>query len=226
MVVSIFKSAMTEATRPKTRARLIAAPHEDLCLEFANTRSWRPSEQPIEMLHAFADVLAWCAATKSLDQATAGELQQWGQRSAREAAALFDEAIAAREAIYRLFSATATGGAPSGADVEALNRLLARAPGRIAVTVAESGNRWQLPLATPTAASLLAPVLWSAGDLLVGDRLARVRLCANDKCRWLFLDDSKGGTRRWCAMRACGNRAKAHRHYMRKTKPARTVASA
>jgi predicted RNA-binding Zn ribbon-like protein len=42
-----------------------------------------------------------------------------------------------------------------------------------------------------------------------------VRECANDKCLWLFLDDSKNGTRRWCSMSACGNRAKAHRHYAR-----------
>ena len=47
-------------------------------------------------------------------------------------------------------------------------------------------------------------------------RLARVRRCANDKCRWVFLDDSKSANRRWCSMSACGNRAKAHRHYARR----------
>jgi predicted RNA-binding Zn ribbon-like protein len=56
-------------------------------------------------------------------------------------------------------------------------------------------------------------VLWSAGDLLAGARRARLRQCANPQCRWLFLDDSKAGTRRWCSMASCGNRAKAHRHY-------------
>jgi predicted RNA-binding Zn ribbon-like protein len=40
-----------------------------------------------------------------------------------------------------------------------------------------------------------------------------VRRCANDKCLWLFIDRSKAGTRRWCDMAACGNRAKAQRHY-------------
>ena len=61
---------------------------------------------------------------------------------------------------------------------------------------------------------LLAPILWSAADLLArADRL-RVRRCANDKCLWLFIDRSKAGTRRWCDMAACGNRAKAQRHYL------------
>src|SRR5487761_434628 len=213
--------AMNEADRQNDRIRLVSAPPEDLCLAFANSRAWRPSDQPVEKLHAFADLVAWCETAKSLDAASANALRQWAQPNARAAAALFDDAIAARETIYRLFSAIADNGSPAAPDIETLNGLLERAPGRVAVTVATTGNRWRLPPTVPAVASLLAPVLWSAGDLLAGERLPRVRLCANEKCRWLFLDDSKGGTRRWCAMRACGNRAKAHRHYLRKTKPAR-----
>jgi predicted RNA-binding Zn ribbon-like protein len=30
-----------------------------------------------------------------------------------------------------------------------------------------------------------------------------------------FFDVSKNGTRRWCSMSGCGNRAKARRHYAR-----------
>jgi len=48
---------------------------------------------------------------------------------------------------------------------------------------------------------------------LTGPRLDRVRRCANPECGWLFLDDSRAGKRRWCSMSACGNRAKARRHY-------------
>jgi predicted RNA-binding Zn ribbon-like protein len=44
---------------------------------------------------------------------------------------------------------------------------------------------------------------------------ARIRQCANPKCLWMFVDASKAGTRRWCDMNACGNRAKAQRHYHR-----------
>ncbi|HEV2264252.1 MAG TPA: ABATE domain-containing protein [Stellaceae bacterium] len=215
---------MSEADRRNDGPRLIPAPPEDLCLAYANSRAWRPSDQPTEKLHAFADLVAWCETAKSLDATRADELRQWAQRNARDAATLFDEAIATRETIYRLFSATADNARPAVADVETLNRLLEGAPGRVAVMVAAAGNCWRLPPAVPAVASLLAPVIWSAGDLLTGERLPRVRLCANEKCRWLFLDDSKGGTRRWCTMRACGNRAKAHRHYLRKTKPARAQA--
>jgi predicted RNA-binding Zn ribbon-like protein len=55
---------------------------------------------------------------------------------------------------------------------------------------------------------------------MVGERSRRVRLCANEKCAWLFLDDSESGTRRWCSTSSCGNRAKAHRRFLRHVTPA------
>jgi predicted RNA-binding Zn ribbon-like protein len=168
-------------------------------------------------MNGLADLVAWCEAAKSLDRQAAAGLEAWGERHKREAARLFGEAMEVRETLYRVFSATAAAEPVSDSDIEALNRLLGEAPGRTGVSIAKAGNAWRLPPARPTAASVLAPVLWSAGDLLVGGHLGRVRLCANEKCGWLFLDDSKSGTRRWCSMSACGNRAKAHRHYMRKT---------
>ncbi|GGP54825.1 CGNR zinc finger domain-containing protein [Saccharothrix coeruleofusca] len=43
----------------------------------------------------------------------------------------------------------------------------------------------------------------------------RVRACANPACVLHFFDVSKNGSRRWCSMAGCGNRAKANRHYAR-----------
>ena len=52
-------------------------------------------------------------------------------------------------------------------------------------------------------------------ELATGDP-DRVRVCANDRCAWVFYDESRGGQRRWCEMASCGNRAKAARHRARK----------
>jgi predicted RNA-binding Zn ribbon-like protein len=46
-------------------------------------------------------------------------------------------------------------------------------------------------------------------------RSDRVRICANDTCRWVFFDESRSGRRIWCDMASCGNRAKAARHRAR-----------
>ncbi len=43
----------------------------------------------------------------------------------------------------------------------------------------------------------------------------RIRACAHPDCILYFLDATRSGTRRWCDMQTCGNRAKAKRHYNR-----------
>ncbi|WMX47070.1 CGNR zinc finger domain-containing protein [Streptomyces roseicoloratus] len=43
----------------------------------------------------------------------------------------------------------------------------------------------------------------------------RIRACAHEACILHFFDTSRNGTRRWCSMALCGNRAKASRHYAR-----------
>ena len=182
---------------------VIPAPDADLCLNFANTRYWRGSATPTE------DLTRWticCVGPKR----RSGCRPRWCSVSLGKRR-FFEAAIALRETIHRCFSATASGRAPAEEDLGALNAALAAAPARQRV----SRGGWDIGTPEPSAASLLAPALWSAADLLVSKQLERVRQCANPQCGWLFLDNSKSGNRRWCSMSACGNRAKAHRHYLR-----------
>jgi predicted RNA-binding Zn ribbon-like protein len=74
--------------------------------------------------------------------------------------------------------------------------------------------------------SILWPVARAATTLLTSPDLARVRECAGDPCGWLFLDVSKNGSRRWCDMADCGNRAKARRYRARQKGTAGGVAGA
>lgn len=199
----------------------MVVPRRDLCLDFANTLAWRGSA-PSESLHGLPDVLKWCASSGSVlageiaASATNGADGTWADRHPAEAAAIFRGAIALRETVYRIFHAVASGNTPADGDLTELNRALKDTPARSALQRIGGAFGWRIEEKPPaTELALLAPVLWSAGDLLAGQQLARVRECANGKCLWLFLDESKNGTRRWCSMSACGNRAKAHRHYAR-----------
>ena len=56
----------------------------------------------------------------------------------------------------------------------------------------------------------------SVSEVLLSPDMERVRTCAVDTCRWLFLDTSKNHTRRWCNMKVCGNRMKARRFQARR----------
>jgi len=206
---------MTTAQRSGRTAALVLTPRRDLCLDFANTLGWRGSA-PSETLHGLPDLVQWCASSGSLLAGTIEGNGNWAERHPAEAAAIFRRAIAIREMTYRIFHAVASGGAPDDDDLSELNRALRETPARSALQRIGTGFGWRVEkMRLVTASALLAPALWSAGDLLTGPQLARVRECANDKCLWLFLDESKNGTRRWCSMTACGNRAKAHRHYAR-----------
>jgi predicted RNA-binding Zn ribbon-like protein len=151
-----------------------------------------------------------------LSQSESARLLNWWRTTPTEAVSAFSEAISLREAIYGIFGHLASGREAEGEHLNRLNQALKEAPPRSGVARTETGFGWQIERGQTMAASLLAPVAWSAGDLLTGKHLGRVRLCANHQCLWLFFDDSLRGARRWCSMQACGNRAKTQRHYLRR----------
>jgi predicted RNA-binding Zn ribbon-like protein len=202
-------------TDPRRDVALIAGPRGDMCLDYANTLSWRGRAAPVETLGDARDLLRWLVGAAGLASEMVAEMEGRARADPVRAARLLAEAVALRERIYRIFAALACGDAAADRDLATLNRALAAAPPRRRIARGAAGHAWQVGPLALSAPRLLAPVLWSAGDLLASERRRRVRLCANEECRWLFLDESKAGTRRWCDMASCGNRAKARRHYQR-----------
>jgi predicted RNA-binding Zn ribbon-like protein len=188
---------------------LVPAPAEELCLNFANTRFWRGSEpaatEQLTTAKALGDWLAANAAMPPIRK----------DKRCADLDALFDSAIALREAIYRIFLGLGEGRAPPPGDLEVFNRALAETPQRLGISAHGGAYSWVVAAPAVSLGGVLAPVIWSAADLLTHAGERRIRRCANDKCRWVFIDRSKGGTRRWCDMSSCGNRAKSHRHYAR-----------
>ena len=205
---------MALSNHSKNGGELVLAPRAAMCLDFANTLAYRGST-PTESLHTFADLLKWCSDAGAIDARLSHQLRAWPETRPKRVVDVFTDAIALREVIYRIFHEVASGTNPDEVDLDLLNRALRDAPSRTTIQRGANGFGWQIEESKTSTALILAPVLWSAGDLLVGPQLARLRECSNEKCLWLFLDDSKNGTRRWCSMQACGNRAKAHRHYLR-----------
>jgi predicted RNA-binding Zn ribbon-like protein len=198
---------------------LIVRGREDACLAYANTLSWRGRAAPVEQLGSAGALVRWLVGSAALAGDEAGALEAWTGTHPAPAAALLADAIALRETMYQVFHAQACGDVVSDRDLTALNAALAAAPPRQRLARAGDGYGWQIGPVAISAPVLLAPVLWSAADLVTSDRRRRVRLCADAQCLWLFLDASKAGTRRWCDMAACGNRAKARRHYQRARRP-------
>jgi predicted RNA-binding Zn ribbon-like protein len=208
---------MTSSRQSTGAPALIAAPGDGLCLDFANTRYWRGNPVPTEELTGPKPLLDWLAAKGGHEADTLRAARKWSGQQPEKAERLLEEAIALREAIYRLFAATASDEPVPTADFNAVNAALAEAPPRRKLAARPSGG-WEVPWLDVSAPALLAPVLWSTADLILARDRKRIRQCSNDKCLFLFIDESKNGTRRWCDMSSCGNRAKAHRHLLKRKK--------
>jgi predicted RNA-binding Zn ribbon-like protein len=95
--------------------------------------------------------------------------------------------------------------------LRAVNDVLAH--GRIGRSLRPGGPTAEVEVDLPS----WRPAWVAAEDFLrlLGDRPERIRPCANADCVLHFYDVSKNGTRRWCSMAGCGNRAKAMRHFAR-----------
>jgi predicted RNA-binding Zn ribbon-like protein len=191
-----------------------------LCLDFANTvggaRPWRPSEH----LSAYPDLVSWGRQAGAIAEPQARRLLAEARRRPAEAEAVLAEAVALREALFGTFLAFAQGREPRAGDLAAVSAALGRALSHRRI---RRGGEGCCALSWDDAPGALDAMLWpvaaSAAELLVsGGELARVRVCGlydSKECGWLFLDETKSHTRRWCSMKDCGNRAKARRHYQR-----------
>jgi len=187
------------------------------CLDLANTVSWRRSARPIERLKGYGSLIEWARQSGVLTASEARAVGREIRRRPVKAARMLTRARALREAIYRIFGGLASGSPPDPADVALLDRELHDATRHLRLVRTRSRH----VLAWPPGVGLLARrPLWtaarSAADLLIGGNVDRLKTCPSADCGWVFLDTTKSGTRRWCAMWACGSRAKARRYYARR----------
>jgi predicted RNA-binding Zn ribbon-like protein len=185
----------------------------EVCLDFANTVGGT-RDDPKERLHGYEDLVLWSARGGALEPDAVAPLLAAAADRPAEAAAVHARAIGLREAIYRIFAAVAEARPPAEADLELLNGELARALPHLRIEPAGEGYGYRFA-SVPALDRPLWAIARSAAELLASDHLGHLKGCSSDDCTWLFLDQSRNQSRRWCDMRDCGNRAKARRHYHR-----------
>lgn len=109
------------------------------------------------------------------------------------------------------------GRAPTRTQVAAINRAMRDGLHYHALRVTDAGGGATFTM-RPVGDELdqaRSAVAGSLAHYLAEHDHDRLRLCASETCRWLFVDRSPSGRRRWCDMRVCGNRAKVRRHRAR-----------
>ena len=148
---------------------------------------------------------------------TPDELRRWlvGHRLLARGATVSPHehrrALDVREALRRLLIANTDGSADAKA-LQTLNEAAERAD--LVVRFDRSGRAELEPGAAGVDAAL-GRVLSAAYSAMVNGTWDRLKACSDDRCLWVFYDQSKNQSSRWCSMAVCGNRNKARKHRAR-----------
>jgi predicted RNA-binding Zn ribbon-like protein len=176
---------------------------EPLPIELVNTL-YAERGRPADGLTTPDDLVAWLQAHEH--QLQTDVIQVAGER--------VNEFRELRETLRVLFQAALAHESPPAPAVDTLNRISAAAPALPQLRWSSAGE----PHVTVTyrgddpAASALTEVAQSALYLLGGPDRLRLRACHAPGCVLFFLKNHP--RRAWCSG-ACGNRARAARHYQR-----------
>jgi predicted RNA-binding Zn ribbon-like protein len=187
----------------------------DVALDFVNTVGGLrdlPPDPDDEALNSYADVVHWSRRVEVLSARQANSLLRAAEADPRRAARVFDDVLALRQLVYDVFRALADGRRPKPAALESLRDAEREALAHASLRPAGPRMRWSW-----RDSDIRAP-LWliahAAVELLTYGPLERLKVCAN--CRWLFLDQSRNRSRRWCSMADCGSAVKKERFVERR----------
>jgi predicted RNA-binding Zn ribbon-like protein len=210
-------AAAYERTHGKPYAETFRCPGGELCLDFCNTgQDVRHSEdEEDEWLPDFRELVTWLQAAGAVSAKQAGALRAAEERSPEAAHRVWLRALRFREALARALLARAQGRAPFTDDVQLIEQEYARSARFARLTGDGDKFRWTVDSEPDELDFIMRPLVESAVSLMTSPRMARVRRCGNATCYWLFVDETKNASRRWCEMASCGNLMKVRRHRAR-----------
>lgn len=109
-----------------------------------------------------------------------------------------------RSLMRRIVETVSGGRDPSAGDLSHLNQVLAAAPS--VFRLIRSGSRYEMEEA-PLARDwnwVRAEIARGLADIIANRDPTRFKICENPDCQWVFYDESKNRSRRWCG-EPCGN---------------------
>ena len=162
----------------------------------------------VERLTSLEVAAAWLQQADVI--ADAGEIASLAQTTPQRQAVLA-RLVTTRTALRDVAHSVAHEETPPRPAIDEVNRALG-ARERIQLVAVDDGVRLGHSHVGDAVDEVLARIAEPIVREIGGGHEDRIRICANDTCRWIFYDESRAGLRRWCDMATCGNRAKARRH--------------
>jgi predicted RNA-binding Zn ribbon-like protein len=175
-------------------------------LDLVNTQSGPPGGRPdIESFRDLDDVIRWARVADVLDDTGVERLRRAATRHPAAARAAFERTLELRTDAYDVFSALAAGREPPHAALARLRDAATEALAHATLVDVAGGFelRWD---ENDDLNGAWWPVAHAGLELLLHGPLDRVKSCGG--CRYLFVDETKNRSRRWCSMDDCGTREK------------------
>jgi len=198
--------------RDHPSAETFKCPAGEFALDYCNTGQGVRGSRGIEWFKSFGELLSWLEASGVVGRKQATTLRTRAEASPEQAAKVFARALGLREAIARALIAKTEEKKPAEEDLRLIEREYARTAPCGRLMPSDEGFRWTVDAEADELDAVLRPVLESAVSLMTSERMKRLRRCGNTTCYWLFLDQTKNCSRRWCEMKSCGNLMKVRRH--------------
>ncbi|MFC5587167.1 CGNR zinc finger domain-containing protein [Nitratireductor kimnyeongensis] len=187
-----------------------------LCLDFVNTVNSRTRPATKDYIPDVAALLGWCSQLAVFDADTLSRLQSMAETQPRVAEAAHARAKRFRETLFAIFQNTIDGEGPSAEALGALGELVSAGRQRQRLKKGEERFVWSWDKSRLDLDAPLQAVALSAEQMLTKGDLQRLKACPGPEgCGWLFYDETKNASRRWCSMEHCGGAAKARRHAAR-----------
>jgi predicted RNA-binding Zn ribbon-like protein len=187
----------------------------DLALDFVNTQTGPPDGPPDgDALDGYDDLLNWSRQVGTIGVQQGENLALIAQARPAAASAAFRKAVGARSYLWEIFAALARQQEPPASLLDLLRDDAASAVRYARLARTAGGFRWDWAICDDLR-SPLWPVVQAAADLLRSGPVTSVKRCG--ACRFLFVDTSKNGSRRWCSMEDCGKTAKMRRYVARRS---------
>jgi predicted RNA-binding Zn ribbon-like protein len=193
------------------------------CLAVVNTEAWRRLSG-LDKLGSPAEATALLVRTRHRTPEEAEACLAEAERDPATAAAALARLHGLRGPLHAVLWGLHEGRRPEPEDLAAIERQAAEALGH--VRVRDEGDGFSLAYADPASHPFDALRLLAARSALAvlasPQDLAHLKRCEGERCGFLFVDDSRNQTRRWCDTRLCGNRARVKAHHRRR-REGRTV---
>jgi predicted RNA-binding Zn ribbon-like protein len=157
-----------------------------------------------------------CGGSSEYSLYTPGWLEHWLDKQHLSVSRLPESGEMAslkrlRSLLHGMVEQIVAGGAPSSDQIEEINRVMTGGPVTRQIAVKDDVYSLQFTAVRRDWRLVMAEIAYSFSRTLAEGETSRFRICDNADCRWVYYDDTRNRSKRYCEDKSCGNLMKVRR---------------